>query len=689
MDVEEYYKEYMQDIYARAGAEEDFKEEQFLEEMCEFLVEQAVIEGYDSAYYIKKHSGIRIDAWYYNKSKQELSLFICDFDSTNKELRTLTQNDVDTLFKRTERFFEKAKNSTFYQDLEESLPIYSVARDIANNADLITKVQFILLSNASLSPHFKNTKRNNIQEYQTNYDIWDISRRARIALSGKSKEDIVIDFTEFVNNGIPCLPASVETSSCKSYLLALPGKMLADIYDKYGERLLEQNVRTFLQFRGGVNKGIRNTLKNQPEMFFAYNNGLTVTAEKIIEKNNRILSATNLQIVNGGQTTASIFMSRLQNKNDVNLAHVYVQVKLSIIVPEKVDKIVPIISKCANTQNKVSAADFFSNHPFHKRIEDFSRRILAPSSIGSLVETYWFYERARGQYANKQAKMLMSQKKQFLIQNPKHQMFTKTDLAKYENSFAQLPHYVSKGAQWNFGKFAEEISGKDENVKGLWDKNELQFNELYYKQLIAKAIIFKSLDKIIMKQDWYGGYKANIVTYTIAKFSNMVAIKGFFIDFLTIWRKQQLTYELENQLLIISKIVNDTITDTEENVTQYCKKEYCWKRIKNIDIPLEKNMVNILIDANQTKDIQKDAKKEQKILNKINAQIQVYDKGLEYWTKLIEWLNKESPNLLTEKQMSILSSTLRMNINPPSEKQCKIILDIDRIAIEEGFYFEN
>jgi len=689
MNIEEYYKEYMQDIYARAGAEEDFKEEQFLEEMCDFLVEQAVIEGYDSAYYVKKHSGIRIDAWNYNKNKQELTLFICDYDSISKELRTLTQSEVDNIFKRAERFFEKAKNRSFYQELEESLPIYTVARDIAYNIDSISKVQFFLLSNATLSSRFKNIKRNNITGYETVYDIWDMSRRARIAQSGKSKEDIIINFVEFVDDGIPCLPASVETSSCKSYLLAMPGKMLADMYDKYGERLLEQNVRTFLQFRGGVNKGIRNTLKNQPEMFFAYNNGLTVTAENIEEKNNKIYSATNLQIVNGGQTTASIFMVKLQNKNDINLDHVYVQVKLSIITPEKVDDIVPVISKCANTQNKVSAADFFSNHPFHKRIEDFSRRTLAPSSDGSLTETYWFYERARGQYANKQATMTLSQKKQFLIQNPKQQMFTKTDLAKYENSFAQLPHYVSKGAQWNFGKFAEEISGKDESNKGLWDQNELQFNELYYKQLIAKAVIFKSLDKQIMKQDWYGGYKANIVTYTISKFSHMVALKGLFVDFMKIWKKQQIPTELENQLISISKIVNETITDTEENVTQYCKKEYCWKKIKDIEISLDKGVFASLIDEYETKDIQKSAKKEQKFLNKINAQVEVYEKGLAYWTKLIEWLNTETPNLLSEKQMSILSSTLRMNTNPPSEKQSRIILDINEIAIEEGFYFEK
>ena len=686
MSEQEFYKDYMQDIYARAGSKDDFCEEQFTEEMCDFLVEQAVIETYDSAFFKKTRQGIRIDAWNLNREKEELTLFICDY-SPSPELRILTQSDAENWFKRAERFFLKAKSNNFYQELEESLPAYSVARDIALNIDFISKIKFFLLSNASLSSRFKGVSERKIDGYNTVYDIWDISRRARIEESGKTKEDIVIDFAEFVKDGIPCLVAFTGSSSCESYLLAFPGKMLAKIYDKYGERLLEQNVRTFLQFRGGVNKGIRNTLKNQPEMFFAYNNGLTVTAEKVEMLDNRMQSATNLQIVNGGQTTASIFMSKLQDKQNIDLENVYVQVKLSVIDSEKVDDIVPVISRCANTQNKVSVADFFSNHPFHKRIEDFSRRILAPSSDGSLTETYWFYERARGQYANKQAKMNQTQKKKFLIQHPKSQMFTKTDLAKFENSFAQLPHYVSKGAQWNFGKFAEEISGRDDQKKGLWEKNELQFNELYFKQLIAKAIMFKFLDQNIMKQDWYGGYKANIVTYTLSKFAYTVASMGKFIDFMSIWKKQGLCKALKEQLIELAKYINNTITDTDENVTQYCKKQLCWQKVKGIRYSLSKGVISELIDSNEINIREISAKKNQRILNDINAQIQVYDKGLNYWTRLIDWAMES--NTLTEKQMSILSATLRMETAPPSEKQCKVILTVEQKAIEEGFYINE
>ena len=214
-------------------------------------------------------------------------------------------------------------------------------------------------------------------------------------------------------------------------------------------------LRTFLQFRGKVNKGIRNTIQNEPEMFFAYNNGLTTTAESVEtdKARERIRSVTNFQIVNGGQTTASIFTATKKDK--AALSKVYVQVKLTVIPPERAEAVVPRISEYANTQNKVSAADFFSNHPFHLRIEELSRRIWAPSPTGGLRETHWFYERARGQYANAQANLTPAKQREFLAKNPRSQMFTKTDLAKFEYSMSMRPHIVSLGAQEQLRRICE------------------------------------------------------------------------------------------------------------------------------------------------------------------------------------------------------------------------------------------
>jgi hypothetical protein len=679
MTEEEYYQDFMQDIYARSGAEENFSEEKFTEVMCDFLVEQQILESYDLAFHKQSKQGIRLDAYNYNKEKQLLSLIATDFYSS-PEQRTLTTSEADTHLKRVERFFTNSLKNSFFRSLVPDFPPHGVARDIFDNKESISRVDFYLLSNARLSERFKGIRRTEAAGFDCSYDIWDIGRRWRIFDSGKEKEDIVIDLTEFVDEGIPCLPAFTGSDVCRSYLLALPGDLLAAIYDQYGERLLEQNVRTFLQFRGGVNKGIRNTIQNEPDMFFAYNNGLTVTAESVDFADNMMQSITNMQIVNGGQTTASLFMSkRLDKEKKIDLSKVHIQVKLSVINPDKVDEVVPQISRCANTQNKVNAADFFSNHPFHRRIEDFSRRILAPSVDGSLVETHWYYERARGQYANQQAKMSDRDKKRFLIQNPKSQMFTKTDLAKYENSFALRPDFVSKGAQWNFGKFAERISGKDGGT-GMWDKNEAHFNELYFKRLIAKAIMFRFLDKNLMAQKWYSGYKANIVTYTLAKFAQMVSLEHKYIDFLAIWRAQSLSPAFESQLLKLAKIVNDTITDTELNVTQYCKQQVCRQTVEKLNLKLNADVIAELVDSEEVVDREKDASRGQKILKGIESQVYVFEKGPEYWNAMILW--GSDTGILLDDEVSFLNAARKQTA---TEKQCPRIMMIEQRAIGEGF----
>ena len=104
-------------------------------------------------------------------------------------------------------------------------------------------------------------------------------------------------------------------------------------------------------------------------MFFSYNNGLTATAEIEVsqetDSTKSIKSIKNLQIVNGGQTTASVHYSKF--KFDADLSRVFVQMKLSVVDPELLETIVPI-AEYANTQNKVNAADFFANHPFHRQL---------------------------------------------------------------------------------------------------------------------------------------------------------------------------------------------------------------------------------------------------------------------------------------------------------------------------------
>lgn len=681
MSLELFYTNFMQEIYSEAEVGSKFNEPVFVEKVCDYLVEQAVIENYSLCSYKKDSLGLKLDAWHQNDENGVLTLIVSHYKDS---LETLTTSLATQISKRAVRFLEKSLDSSFYQTMEETDLAYPLVRDICLKSSGITGIRVIIITNGEISKSIKSIPPvDSYNGMKINFDIWDIERIYRIDSSKEGKESIEIDFKEEFGNYLPCLKAFSQTDKYQSYLLVLPGSLLSKLYDKYTERLLEQNVRTFLQFKGKVNKGIRNTIINHPNMFFAFNNGLTATAEDITtfeEHGNTMISKLkNLQIVNGGQTTASIYNTLKKEKAD--LSQVFIQVKLTIVPPKFVETLVPKISEFANTQNKVNAADFFSNSPFHWRFEELSRRIWAPSSEGGLQETHWFYERARGQYMTAKTKLTPAEQKKFEKINPKPQMLTKTDLAKYYNSWEKMPHVVSLGAQKNFGRFADVMTEQ-------WNKDDRTFNELFFKESIAKAIIFKELDKKIMKQPWYGGYKANIVTYTISKFRHIIDGKGKLFDLIAIWNKQSVPPELLNNLLHIAEKVNEIIKDTPQYVTnigEWCKKPDCWENIINTHVPVENAVETMLMDPIVAKEQKKEAKTIQGIDNGIEAQKYVFDKTDKYWKKMQAW-NRDY-FALSHKEKSILDIAAAIPMKIPTEKQCLSLLDVERKALEEGFHF--
>ena len=367
-------------------------------------------------------------------------------------------------------------------------------------------------------------------------------------------------------------------------------------------------MRVFLQARTKVNRGIVNTVRESPNMFFAYNNGLTAIAshidtERLSDGTLGIRSVTNLQIVNGGQTTASILYAKDQNKAD--LSDIFVQMKLSVIEPEEVEEIVPRISRFANTQNRISEADFFSNHPFHVEIEKLSRRLSAPPKRGTLVPTKWFYERARGQYRDATAYGSAAERRRFTAEFPRSQVVNKTDLAKYSMTFECVPHLVSRGAQKCFLEFAEDISR-------IWEKYQDQFNEGYFRTVMAKAIVFRQTDRLIGRSDWYRadrGYKANIVTYTVAWLVYYLKVeRRRALDLQAIWSRQELPEKLEAALVHVAHEVVIAIKDTPEdvrNVTEYAKRQQCWAIISKLEIPLPPNLGSSTISLDEARQREK------------------------------------------------------------------------------------
>jgi hypothetical protein len=684
MELDEFRKGLLEDTLSRAAAGSAFTEQAFFEHTTDLLIDAEEVPGADGCHYRgrgPRGKALRVDGYSFLDSEGLICLFITDFRG-GTETETLTQTAIEEAFGKLEAFMEAAVAGRLAEE-EESSPGYGLATDLAARAKDFSKLRLYLLSDAQLSSRVKGYDHGTVAGLPCTYQIWDVTRFHRVAESQLGREEIVIDFVEMFSKGIPCLPAHVSDGDYEGYLCVMPGTALAEIYDRYGDRLLEQNVRTFLQERGSVNKGIRVTLTNEPSMFFAYNNGITATAAAIElreDKNGHmeVVRARDLQIVNGGQTTASVFWAGKKHKAD--LAKVFVQMKLSVIALERSNAVVPKISEYANSQNKVNAADFFANHPFHMRMEEFSRRIWAPATGGSQFNTHWFYERARGQYLNAQASLTDARKKQFQTQSPRAQMLTKTDLAKVQNSWSRLPHVVSQGAQKNFARYAKTISEE-------WERDPTQFSEAYFKMAIVQAILFRSAEKIVSQQSWYdGGYRANIVTYSVAYLAHAIAGIGKRLDSKSIWQAQAISPAMTQQLAIIAKAVVDVLIAPPEgkrNVTEWAKMEACWTRVRELDVELRSGFVQELVDRQVTQAENRDAADVQAIDDGINAQAEVFKLGSPYWQAMLTWGQTTAALSPTEGQF--IQSALNMPRRLPSDKQCRRLLEIRKKAEREGF----
>lgn len=680
-DIGAFYEDFFQDIHSTAEADQQLAEDTFFDLFCRHLVESGEIDTADRAQYIGAR-GLRVDGYGGDpiETNGPFTLIIADFKQSNT-ISTLTATEMTAIFKRLENFLTKSTDRTFRNSLEETSPGFGLADLLNQRIRGVPKIRLLLITNRLLSSRVDSRRGGIFQGVPVTYGVWDIGRLHRYATSGRGREDLEIDLVGDFGGPLLLLPAHLDGAGYQAYLAAVPGSQLASIYDRWGARLLEQNVRCFLQARGNVNKGIRNTIHRNPEMFFAYNNGITATAESIrTEQTDRgllLTHVTNLQIVNGGQTTASIHAAK-RNK-DVDLSKVFVQMKMSIVDPERSEVIVPKISEFANSQNRVNAADFFANHPFHIRMEEFSRRIFAPAPDGTFVQSKWFYERARGQYLDARAHLTKAQRKRFDLEYPRNQMFSKTDLAKFVNVWHGHPEIVSKGAQKNFAEFAKRIGREFATAPDA-------FNETYYRHSIAKAIVFRHVEKLVTRQDWYeGGYRANVVAYTIAKLAHDLGARGQAVDFDSIWKRQAVSPTLTDCLCTIARAVHDVIVDPPEgmrNVTEWAKKQGCWQRVQDLAPNLPMGVDAGLVTMEQRKSAEQAAVKEQKVLNEAKALMAVFEAGSDLWRSVKDW--GERHRLLSLKEAGILESAYSMPDRLPSEKQSLVILETLRKLQAEG-----
>lgn len=689
MDAQDFHKDLLEEVKATAATAGEGSSAAFVSITTEYLINAEVLSDFTPSFYNgtgRNNRKIRVDGYVLDEFDYTFNVIVADY-SGDENRETLTMTQASQLFDRLVYFLDEAYGSKLYKEVEVSTPAADLIDLLRFHKDRIRKYRLILLTDGFMSGRITTIDAKDFNGIPVDCQIWDIDRMYRVCFSDMGRQNIEIDFKAYTEKGIPCLEASgANTDDYKSLLCIIPGSTLADVYDYYGSQLLEGNVRSFLSTKVAVNKKIRETILSIPEKFFAYNNGVSATAMNLqIETTSDgrfITYAKDFQIINGGQTTASLSNARHKDKADLSL--IYVQMKLTEIDSDsdKASDLIRNISRSSNSQNKVSDADFFSTHPFHIRMEQISRRLFAPAVGGAQYETKWFYERARGQYLQAQMRMTKSEKDKFVTQHPKKQVITKTDLAKIRDTWSGLPHMVSRGAQTNFIKFAELI---DEE----WSTSDVSFNERYFKESVALMILFKHTETLVTQRTWYEqGYRANIVTYSIALLRKLIRARfpGHDLDLMQIWNRQEAPAIVTNALTAVTKYVFDVITDPNRetiNVTQWCKRDACWTRVKNCDHLLNGDWGKILINKDEAKTEQRDAKKDQKIVSDVEAQTKVVEYGAEYWVKVNEFATQKrcgSPDA-----MMALKIAMRIPSKLPNPYQCQKLLELVSQAESEGF----
>lgn len=627
---------------------------------------------------------MRIDAYAFDETDHSLELFINDFQDAY-ETGNLTGSRVDELYWLMYYFLNEVCNGNitkYFDDSDDALKIAALIKRrmnaIGDDPEQILKIRMFILTNKELSTDIlnrnlletkirktkgsktvKSTKKIKKADFNgkpLEINIWNLERFYEKEKSFSS-DPIVIDFrNDYSCDGIPCIKGNIgENLGYEAYIAIIPGKLLSEIYIEHGSKVLEGNVRAFLGTSGSksVNSGIRRTINNEPNKFFTYNNGIATTAADVEteEKDGQlyITKIVDLQIINGGQTTASLAEAVLKKTNP-ELNGIFVPMKLTVIDDRETenedgvrfyDHMVQNIAKYANSQNKVTAADLFSNDPFHIWMEKMSKKIFAPA-IHYSVPTGWYYERSRKRYEQEQFKLKSeTDRKRFRAKYPKEQLITKEQLGMYLTTMKEQPNIVAKGKNFVIKEFNTIISQDYKTNKGC-------FNEFYFKKCICAAIIYRTVDNYLESHKdsarkptgfWYkaGGYKLDIVPYTIAKIIHSVPA-GRTLDWNYIWNRQDLSPAFMHEIEIVTKMTNDFICDSHGViVTEYCKRPETWVAYRdNVRYTPSEKFLSELMPESITKEQEVASQKDQKDTNDLNYVTEIIKLGAGYWQRLLE-----------------------------------------------------
>jgi hypothetical protein len=567
--ISKFAEELSGEVEDALSADAPFSQEIFTELILERLEEAGHLVGTFPLFQQGRvrNAIYRIDGYSFDEERSRLELFTTIYREDLPPTR-LPQAEVTRAFERAIRFVNASIEGLAAQLEPSNSDASDLARLIEAQGPTLGSVKIVLLTNGMVD---KTTGSTDWRDRKVEFDTYDIARLQRILGDGETRADITADLQALTGAPVPCLHVPSQAGEYDAYLSVLPGEALSRIYDRYGVRLLELNVRAFLGLQGrkSVNAELRRTIADQPSMFLAYNNGIVATVDDLEIVNDQagrpsIKSLKGLQIVNGGQTTASLHRAR--RKDGLNLGNVAVPIKIIKVGGADLSEMVASISRAANRQNTVQLADFSAGDPWHQLIETLANNTWLDDGKGR-----WFYERARGSYLAAEAKAAYrkSDQQTFRTQTPKQRRLSKLDVARYLTAWDGLPYRVCLGGQKNFQHFMQRMK----------DAAAPPPDVTWFKRLVAKAIFYRAAEKKIRAMK-FPAYSAQITAYVV---SGLAQKTGGRIDFEGLWSRQSVSAELEKLVEAWAPQIDTLLRQSagQKNPSEWFKKEECWLDIAN------------------------------------------------------------------------------------------------------------
>lgn len=582
MELEDFLRQTQSEVQAEigerlgtSGEAYPYPESVFAEIVMQHMSEIGMTFEPEVCHYSAKvgNANLRLSGFAVSDDADQLDLFVSLYDGVDK-IAPIPDSETKTAAEQCLRFLAKCAEGKLAATMDESNDAYALAVTIQGCYVNLDHIRIYVLTDRQAKA--KNFKAREVNGKTVKLEVMDIERLHRHWSEGKPRDELVVNFDEVSGGALPCVYVPGEMTDYDYALTVIPAEALRFVYEKYGARLLEANVRSFLSVTGKVNKGIRDTLRDDPERFMAYNNGIVVVADeahlgKTADGGPGILWLKGMQIVNGGQTTASIYFTKKKTP-EIDLRRVRVPAKVIILRSHNAaaeEALISDISRYANSQNSVKQSDLSANKPFHVEMEKLALSTYCPDGVGR-----WFYERASGSYntmLSREGTTPARLKHLKEIVTPPSRKITKTDLAKYLNAWDGKPDLVSLGSQKNFERFMNGL--RDEEGQPSAPLPDV----VAYKAMIAKAILFKKTHALI--RPMFPAFQGNVVTYLVSLLADRLADRT---ELDKIWSRQDISTALKQQLQTWAIEVNDTLHRTSggKMISEWAKKTECWDAVR-------------------------------------------------------------------------------------------------------------